>query len=73
MPKGLGILHLHAQEELGRPTWWLIFRSWLLHNKGKKSKKKKDQKIDHDPDFVQIYKVVVLGEERSTPKRTVPG
>ena len=69
----------HAQKEFGRPLCLLVFRPWLLHNQGKKSKRRreekdqgKDQEVYHDSDFVQIRRMIVLREERSTPKRTVP-
>ena len=32
----------------------------------------KDQRVDRDPDFVQIRKLIFLREKKSIPKRTVP-
>ena len=77
-PKILGRPPLHPQEELGCLLFLLVFRLWLLHNHKKKSKKRreekdqeKDQSIDYDPDFIQIHRMIILGEERSTPKKTI--
>ena len=71
---GLGIHHLHAQGSLGGTSLWLIFRAWLLRNQEKESKKRREERdqeknyrVNCDPDFVQICRVIILGEKRSTP------
>ena len=69
----------HVQKKFGHPLCLLIFRPWFLHNQRKKSKRRrkekdqrKDQRVDHDPGFIQIYKMIILREEMSTLKRAVP-
>ena len=40
--------------------------------KKRRKDQENDQRVDRDPDFVQIRRKIILREERSTLKRTVP-
>ena len=77
-PKGWASSISMPKRSLGIPLCLLVFRLWLLYNQEKESKRRrkekdqgKDQRVDHDPSFVQIRRMIVLREKRSTPKKTV--
>ena len=67
------------KRSLGISPSLLVCRSWLFYNQEKKSKKRKeekdqdkDQRVDHNPGFVHIRRVIVLEEKRSISKRAIP-
>ena len=73
----LGVLHLHAQRKLGVPPlacWFSDLDCCIIKERRTREEKDQgtDQRVDHDPDFILICRMIVLREERSTPKRTVP-
>ena len=68
----------NTQRCLGIPYSLLVFSPQLLHNLGKKSKRekdkedqRKDQRVDRDPGFVQIHRLIFLREKKSISKRAI--
>ena len=70
----------NIQRCLGVPYFLLIFSSWFLYNLEKKSKRRKeekdqekDQRVDRDPSFIQIRRLIFLRDKKSISKRAILG